>query len=105
MRFSLHWLCRFSLVLFASFCVRAATPIDYAREGKPILAQNCYRCHGASQQKSGLRLDTAAFALKGGESGPALTAGKSGESLMVQLLKGAHADLARMPYKKPPLAP
>ncbi|MBK8002030.1 MAG: hypothetical protein IPK15_25875 [Verrucomicrobia bacterium] len=32
---------------------------DYLREVKPMLAEHCYRCHGASQQKGGLRLDTA----------------------------------------------
>jgi len=80
----------------------AAGP-DYAREVKPLLAQNCYRCHGASQQKGGLRLDTAAAALKGGEHGPAVSPGKGAESLLVRLVEGAHADIARMPYKKPPL--
>src|SRR5258706_235511 len=64
---------------------------------------NKTECHGASQQKSGLRLDTAALAFKGGERGTALMPGKSAESLLIQALKGTHSDLPRMPYKKPPL--
>jgi hypothetical protein len=81
-----------------------ATPVDYTREVKPLLAAHCYKCHGASQQKGGLRLDTAAFARQGGKHGPAVQPGRSAASLLVQLVEGTHADLARMPYKKPPLA-
>jgi mono/diheme cytochrome c family protein len=80
-----------------------AAPADYLRDVKPIFAEHCYRCHGASQQKSGLRMDTAAFALKGGENGPAFKAGKSADSLLVQAVKGTHPDVSPMPYKKPPL--
>ena len=77
---------------------------DYLSEVKPLLAEQCYRCHGASQQKGGLRLDTAAFALQGGEHGPAFKPGHGAESLLVQVTRGTHPDLSRMPYKKPPLA-
>src|SRR5256885_1773858 len=59
------------LVLIAHTSAFGAT--DYLRDVKPVLAENCYRCHGASQQKGGLRLDTAALAIKGGDNGPALT--------------------------------
>ena len=77
-----------------------AAPVDYVRDVKPIFAENCCRCHGASQHKGGLRLDTAAFALKGGETGPAFKSGKSAESLIVQAIKGTHPEIPRMPYKK-----
>jgi mono/diheme cytochrome c family protein len=82
----------------------AAAPVDYIREVKPVFADNCYRCHGASQQKGELRMDTAALALKGGENGPAFKVGKSAESLLVQAIKGTHDEISRMPYKKPPLS-
>jgi mono/diheme cytochrome c family protein len=81
-----------------------AAPVDYVREVKPIFAEHCYRCHGASQQKGELRMDTAALALEGGENGPAFKSGKSAESLMVQAIKGEHDSISRMPYKKPPLS-
>lgn len=81
----------------------AATATDYLREVKPILAEHCYRCHGASQQKGGLRLDTAAAALKGGEHGPAVQPGRSAESLLLRVVRGEHDSISRMPYKKPPL--
>ncbi len=81
-----------------------AAPVDYLRQVKPVLAEHCYRCHGASQQKGGMRLDTAASALKGGERGPALKIGKGAESLLLQAIKGEHQSIPRMPYKKPPLS-
>lgn len=76
---------------------------DYLRDVKPILTRSCVPCHGATQQKGGLRLDTAAAALQGGDAGPALQPGKSSASLLIQTVKGVHEDIARMPYKKPPL--
>jgi mono/diheme cytochrome c family protein len=82
----------------------SAAPVDYVREVKPILAQHCYRCHGASQQKGGLRADTAAFLREGGDTGPAFVAGKSAESVVIQSVLGTHDDISRMPYKKPPLS-
>jgi mono/diheme cytochrome c family protein len=90
--------------LAASSAALAAAPVDYVKEIQPLLAQNCYQCHGATQPKHGLRLDTAAFAIKGGQSGPAIKPGKSSDSLLVQVISGAHKDITRMPYKKPPLA-
>src|SRR5437870_1658754 len=93
-----------ALIVALSGSARAAVPVDYTREVKPIFAEHCYRCHGGSQQKSDLRIDTAAAALKGGKNGPAFKPGKSAESLMMQVLKGTLADIAQMPYKKPPLS-
>jgi mono/diheme cytochrome c family protein len=94
----------FFLLWLMGTVASAAAPVDYLREIKPVFAEHCYRCHGVSQQKAGLRMDTAAFALKGGDNGPAYTAGKSTESLLIQALNGTHDDISRMPYKKPPLA-
>ena len=97
-----HWP---SLVALAG--AFAITPsfaaVDYVREVKPLLAQHCYKCHGAQQQKSDLRLDTAALAVKGGENGPAFKAGDSAKSLLIQTIKGTHETIAQMPYKKPAL--
>ena len=77
--------------------------VDYVRDIKPILAKNCYECHGAATQKAKLRLDTAAAALKGGTSGPAVTPAKSDDSLLIEAVTGAEG-VTRMPLKRPPLA-
>lgn len=91
----------FVVVAGLSLCASAA---DYLAQIKPIFSEHCYRCHGASQQKGSLRMDTAESIRKGGSSGPGLVAGKASESLIVQAIKGTHEEISRMPYKKPPLA-
>src|SRR5205823_1740091 len=53
-------------------------------------------------QRSGLRLDTAAAALAGGNSGPAVVPGKSTASRLIMAVTGAE-DVKRMPPKEPPL--
>ena len=80
----------------------AADTVDYVREVKPLLVQHCQECHGAAKQRAGLRLDTAAFALQGGNSGPAVVPGKSQESLLFKAVTGA-ADAKVMPPKEPRL--
>jgi len=82
----------------------AGAPVDYTRDIKPIFKQHCYRCHGASQQKGGLRADTVAFIKEGGDVGPGLKAGDAPKSLIIQAILGQHEDISQMPYKKPPLA-
>jgi len=84
--------------------VAAAEPVDYLRDVKPILAKSCYACHGAEKQRSGLRLDTAAALLRGGNAGPSLVPGKSAESLVIKAVTGAD-DTKVMPPKEPRLAP
>src|SRR5437660_9810910 len=80
----------------------AAGPVDYLKDIKPILAKNCYACHGAQKQKSGFRLDTAASALKGGDSGPAIVPGNSGKSRLIQAVTGVEG-VTRMPPREPRL--
>lgn len=95
---------RWSIFLMSALALAPCfAAVDYLREVKPLLAEHCYKCHGGQQQKSGLRLDTAALALKGGDTGPAFKPGKSAESLMIQTIKDTHESIPRMPYKKPPL--
>ena len=81
----------------------AAERIDYLKEIKPLLSGACYQCHSETQQKGGLRLDTGANALKGGEEGPVIIPGKSDESLLIKAVMGVAKNLPRMPYKKSPL--
>ena len=74
-------------------------PVDFGRDIKPILDKNCGRCHGPKKQESGLRLDDRRNLLQGGDHGkPAIVAGDSNESFLVELISGKNADL-RMPPK------
>ncbi len=90
-------------VLLTSLARLAAEPVDYMKEIKPILSTACYQCHSTTQQKHGLRADTAAALFTGGQSGPAVVAGKGEESLLIKAVQGTAKDLPRMPYKKSPL--
>ncbi len=88
--------------LLAAFPVWAHA-VDYSSEIKPLLARYCVPCHGVSQQKGGLRLDTAASAIRGGEHGPALRPGSAAQSLLLQAILGVSSEIVRMPYKRAPL--
>jgi hypothetical protein len=78
--------------------------VDFIRDVQPILSKECYECHGPQKQKGALRLDQKTAALKGGESGPLFAPGNSAQSLLIQAVAGAKADLDRMPKKRPPLS-
>jgi len=89
-----------SLLLLSTPCVAA---VDYVQQIKPLLQSQCVKCHGATSQKGKLKLDTAAAAIAGGEHGPSIVPGKGTESLLIQTLEGTHAEVSKMPYKRPPL--
>ncbi|HZW30888.1 MAG TPA: DUF1553 domain-containing protein [Isosphaeraceae bacterium] len=78
---------------------RAADPIDYDRDIRPILGKHCVTCHGAGKQKSGLRLDGLSFLHRGGDRGPAITPGAASESVLVQAISGDGSDVPMMPPK------
>jgi hypothetical protein len=66
---------------------------------RPVLIKECFACHSsqAKSLKGGLSLETRDGLLKGGETGPALVAGKPDESLLLSALK--HDGDVRMPPK------
>ncbi len=80
----------------------ASRPIDFARDIEPILKQYCYECHGPTKSRARLRLHAVDLIRKGGESGPILVPGRSGDSLLVQRVLGLGGD-DRMPKDGDPL--
>lgn len=65
---------------------------------EPILAEQCYRCHG-EKEKGGLTLKDRARALEGGDSGlAAIVPGQPEESFLIELT-GPDAGDDRMPPK------
>jgi len=67
---------------------------------RPLLAEHCYRCHGAKKQKGDLRLDTRAGIREGGSSGmPIVVAGQPEKSLLMRSI--SHQDeTLKMPPKR-----
>ena len=82
----------------------AQEAVDYARQIKPVLQARCYSCHGALKQEAGLRLDTAAFAIRGGEAGAAIKSGDADGSLLLKRVSAAE-ESERMPPEGEPLKP
>ncbi len=64
---------------------------------RPILAENCFECHGAKKQKRDLRLDSLAAMLEGGDNGPAIVPGHPEKSLLVKAIN--HDGDVKMPSK------
>ena len=76
----------------------ATQTIDFTRDIKPILETSCVKCHGQSKDKGGFRIDTRELLVKSGDNGPAVLAGKSAESYLIELVSGLDPDNV-MPVK------
>ncbi len=81
-------------------------PEYYTTRVKPILDENCARCHGGINRRGGLNLDTRASMLKGGRDGSVLVPGDPAKSLLVRLIRheGPADDPMPMPPKRPKLS-
>lgn len=78
--------------------------VDFKRDVKPILDASCIKCHGRGKSKGDFAIDTRETFLKGGESGPAVIPGKSGESHLIEMVSGIDPDII-MPQKGSKLTP
>jgi hypothetical protein len=94
--------------LFLSATALHAQPADaklefFEKKIRPVLVEHCYQCHStAKKQKGGLALDSRAGVSKGGESGPAVVAGKPGESLLLKAMRYTDPELQMPPKGKLP---
>jgi len=78
--------------------------VSFSGELAATLADRCLACHGENRARQGLRIDSYANLMKGSRDGPVIQAGKAGQSLLIQKLKG-QGDGDRMPPNGPPLTP
>ena len=62
---------------------------------RPLLVDRCQKCHGDEKSESGLRLDSLAALMQGGDSGPTIVPGNPKKSLLVSVLK--HGGDIEMP--------
>ncbi|MBM4070299.1 MAG: DUF1553 domain-containing protein [Planctomycetes bacterium] len=83
--------------LLATGSIRAQE-IEFNRDIRPILSENCFQCHGpdSGQRKAGLRLDQRDSALADSGAGTAIVPGKPAQSLLVARINEARPS-RRMP--------
>ncbi len=96
-------------ILVVSLGLLAATNISLAGDAdkvaffeskiRPVLIENCLKCHGETKANGKLRLDSKSGVLKGGVSGPAIVVGKAKDSLLIKAIRHAEPELA-MPSKE-----
>src|SRR4051812_28916256 len=67
---------------------------------RPVLVEQCQKCHGAAKQWNGLRLDSHEALLRGGDSGPAIIPGQPDESRLIQAVRHTDDDLKMPPETK-----
>lgn len=72
-------------------------PILYTNIIHPILEQKCITCHGETKQKSGLRMDSYAALIDGGEETDCLIPGDTDNSAMVSYMHLPMEDDLHMP--------
>ena len=100
------------MCLLPSALPAAELPTDHAermRQGttlfqktvRPMLVDQCLKCHGGEKVRSGLNLATRELLLKGGDSGTAIDLEQPSGSLLLRLLR--HEEEPNMPPKGPRL--
>ncbi len=84
-----------TLVLAAATGAFAADKLQYNRDIRPILAENCFACHGpdSAARESDLRLDQRDAAVEYGAIAP----GKADESLLVERVTATDPEMVMPP--------
>ena len=87
-----------SLLATRILLAQAVPAVDFQRDVRPILAENCFPCHGpdGAARQAGLRLDLKESALGARPDGTPVVPGKSAESLVYQRISNPDPD-SRMP--------
>ncbi|MEX2015149.1 MAG: PSD1 and planctomycete cytochrome C domain-containing protein [Candidatus Hydrogenedentales bacterium] len=69
----------------------------FERDVRPILAANCFECHGPKKQESGMRLDHIEFILTGGSRGPAIDLERPEQSRILEAISYTNPALQMPP--------
>jgi hypothetical protein len=91
-------------VLLVSLTAAAhGAEVDFAHEIVPLLKQQCGKCHSGARKEGQFSLNTRETLLAGGDSGPAIVAGKSQESELWRRITSKD-EAERMPPEGEPLS-
>jgi len=96
-----RWIaCCVSGAAIATMCCRlpplnAAEPVDFNRDIRPILSENCFYCHGqdAAKRQADLRLDVREGAVESG----AVVPGEPGASTLMERVHSSDPDILMPP--------
>ncbi|HEY0075780.1 MAG TPA: DUF1553 domain-containing protein [Abditibacteriaceae bacterium] len=67
---------------------------------RPVLVDQCYKCHGEKKQSGGLRMDSREAILKGGDFGPSMVPGDPDKSKIIHAIRYADQELQMPPAGK-----
>ena len=86
-------------IAVAPFVLSAAEPVRFGRDVLPILAANCFACHGPDEKnrKAGLRLDVESEAKARRRSGSPIVPNDPDKSLILARMTSADPDLVMPP--------
>jgi len=71
----------------------------FEKEVRPLLIEQCSKCHGPKKQEAGLRVDFRSALLKGGESGPAIGLNSPRISVGASVLRSHMSCVAAPPSR------
>src|SRR5437660_7790920 len=93
-----------SLVLMALSLAQtdASKEAFFEAKVRPVLVETCLKCHGPTKASSGLRVDSRAGLLAGGERGSAVVPGQPEKSLLIEAIRHTHRKLRMPPESKLP---
>lgn len=82
-----------ALALVASSSPSMAEEVDFARDILPLFQKNCVACHNSKLAEGGLKLDTFALMMRGGDAGPMIVPHAPEKSSILGRLTGEEDDL------------
>ncbi|MBX7168010.1 MAG: PSD1 and planctomycete cytochrome C domain-containing protein [Pirellulales bacterium] len=96
-------------LVLASLCASTARADErdqfFESKIRPVLVGTCFACHGGGKTSAGLRVDSRAALLQGGDTGPALVAGMPEGSLLLAAIRRAEDASAMPPQAEEALRP
>lgn len=86
---------RMALLTLALIPSLSSAQVDFSRDVLPILAENCFHCHGpdAKSRQAGLRLDTPDGAFRKKRDRTIILPGKADESELIRRIFADDADM------------